>query len=212
MSIPGKNRWEAAMTLMIDASAFANAAPLWSRPATDSATLIRVERPSDVAARETLLDDAFGPTRFAKTCERLREDRMPTDGLALVAMQGERLVGTIRLWHVDAGGVPALLLGPVAVANDLRSEGLGRKLIIESLSRAMARGHRAVILVGDAPYYQRFGFERAHTLGLQLPGPVDVNRFLGLELDPGALKHAQGLVSGSGAFEYTNELALRLAA
>lgn len=157
------------------------------------------ERPQDVAARERLLDDAFGAARFQKTCERLREGRLPAAGLSLSAHVDGELAGTIRFWHIEAGDRPALLLGPVAVDERHRSLGIGRKLIVEGLFRAMQRGHKAVLLVGDAPYYNRFGFERSTTRGLALPGPVDEARFLGLELAPGALEGARGLVRASGA-------------
>jgi predicted N-acetyltransferase YhbS len=157
------------------------------------------EAPHDVAAREALLDEAFGPARFLKTCERLRAGRRPARGLALVAMDEGRLVATLRLWDIHAGpGRPALLLGPLAVARTHRCFGLGAAMIEEGLVRAEARGHGAVILVGDAPYYQRFGFDRALTEGLVMPGPVERERFLGLELIEGALAGAQGRVAATG--------------
>lgn len=157
------------------------------------------EVPADGPAIETLLDEAFGQRRRMKTAERLREGRLPADGLALVALDGPRLVGTIRLWHVEAGDVPALLLGPVAVRGDWRSRGIGAALVETSLKRARAGGHGAVLLVGDAPYYGRFDFRRDFTLDLSLPGPVDPDRFLGLELAAGALEGARGVVRGTGA-------------
>lgn len=162
--------------------------------------VIRHETAADVAAREALLDLAFGPSRFEKTSERLREGRRPADGLALVAMDGEALVGTVRLWHVAAGpGRPALMLGPLAVAAEVRSLGLGSRLMREALTRAAVAGHRAVILVGDAPYYERFGFSSAKTGALRLPGPCERDRFLALELAAGALDGARGLVTATGA-------------
>jgi predicted N-acetyltransferase YhbS len=154
------------------------------------------ETPADVAAREALLEAAFGPARFLKTCERLRAGRRPAPGLALVAKDdaGE-LVATLRLWPILAGGRrPALLLGPLAVADHARSLGIGAQMIRAALARAEALGHRAVLLVGDAPYYAKFGFERRFTERLTLPGPVERARFLGLELVPGALHGAEGRV------------------
>jgi predicted N-acetyltransferase YhbS len=161
--------------------------------------MIVTEAPQDGAAIERLLDVSFGPRRLMKTAERLRERRLPAEDLALVAFDGPALVGTIRLWHVDAGDVPALLLGPVAVREDKRGRGIGAELVETSLERASAGGHGAVILVGDAPYYGRFAFRRDLTLGLSLPGPVDLDRFLGLELIPGALAGAKGMVRATGA-------------
>ncbi|MGD9542967.1 MAG: GNAT family N-acetyltransferase [Methylocystis sp.] len=156
---------------------------------------MRDEAPGDVAAREALLDDAFGPARLLKTCQRLRDGSAPVPGLALVATDGVgALIGTLRLWPVLAGGRDALLLGPLAVAADSRSLGVGGALIRESLARAGDLGHRAVLLVGDAPYYARFGFERRFTERLTMPGPVERARFLGVELVEGALSGARGRV------------------
>jgi predicted N-acetyltransferase YhbS len=153
----------------------------------------------DVFAREALLDDAFGPARFLKTCERLREGRAPARGLALVAKDDERLVATMRMWPIFAGpGRPALLLGPLAVSRDYRSLGIGAAMIEEGLARAAARNHRAVLLVGDEPYYARFGFAQKLASGLVMPGPVERERFLGIELAPGALAGAQGRVTAAG--------------
>ena len=164
---------------------------------------IRDERPADFSAREKLLDASFGAARRKKTSERLRENRLPAAGLALAAVEGGRLVGTLRMWHVDAGSsaCPALLLGPLAVAASHRSQGLGTRLICEALYRALVRGHQAVLLVGDLAYYERFGFRRGLASGLDLPGPVERERFLGLELEAGALAQARGMVVASGAFE-----------
>ena len=168
-------------------------------PVAASAVLIRDERAGDRAARETMLDSAIGAGRLGKTSEFLRTGRLPAAGLSLSAVDRGALVGTVRLWHVMAGAdCPALLLGPLAVAASHRSQGLGARLIGEALFRAVALGHKAVILVGDAKYYQRFGFLSGLTAGLDLPGPVDRERFLGLELQPGALRRARGLVSATG--------------
>ncbi|PPD45134.1 MAG: GNAT family N-acetyltransferase [Methylocystis sp.] len=158
------------------------------------------ETPADVPAREALLDAAFGPARFLKTCERLRDGRKPAPGLALVAKDDEGdMLATIRLWPIHAGGRrPALLLGPLAVADHARSLGLGGEMMRASLARARALGHRAVLLVGDEPYYRRFGFERRFTEKLVMPGPVERARFLGLELVAGALDGAKGRVTAGG--------------
>ncbi len=188
--------------MTLESAALANAAaPFGGAVAARPRFTISEETTGDVVAREALLDACFGPARFLKTCERLRAGRLPARGLALSAHEGERLVATLRLWPVLAGsGRPALLLGPLAVSPDHRALGLGAAMIETGLVRAKARNHRAVLLVGDAPYYQRFGFERRLTEGLALPGWVDPARFLGLELAPGALNNARGRVSAAGAF------------
>jgi predicted N-acetyltransferase YhbS len=163
---------------------------------------IREERPADIPAREALLDVCFGDERFEKTCERLREGRLPADGLSLVVEADGAVVATVRLWHVTAGpGRPALMLGPIAVEPARQGLGLGAKLMRAALARARALRHGAVLLVGDAPYYERFGFSTEPTALLWLPGPFERGRFLGRELTPGALAGACGLVAATGAFE-----------
>lgn len=187
------------MTLMFDPTRLAACALPPDASARLRPIVIEDERPADAPAREALLDEAFGAARFAKTCQRLRDGRAPAEGLALVARDGEALIGTLRCWRIAAGGRPALLLGPLAVAASHRSIGIGSALMREALQRAAAAGHRAVLLVGDAPYYGRFGFEASLTCGLDLPGPVERARFLGFEIAPDALRDAKGAVLAAGA-------------
>jgi predicted N-acetyltransferase YhbS len=104
------------------------------------------------------------------------------------------------------------MLGPIAVGAAQRAQGLGGKLIRLGLLRASELGHKAVILVGDAPYYERFGFSRSGAAALELPGPVDPARFLALELQPGALAGASGLVRATGALVASGDGRRRLAA
>ena len=160
---------------------------------------LRQERNADIEAREAPLDQAFGDTRYRKTSERLREGRLPAEGLTFVAADGKRVVGTARLWNITCGaGHPALLLGPVAVAADRRNGGIGAALVRHAIAAARRRGHAAVILVGDPPYYSRFGFASAKTGAIRLLGPFERHRLLALELVPGALDGARGMVSATG--------------
>lgn len=161
---------------------------------------IRHEIVSDIPAREALLDRAFGRLRHRKTSERLREGRLPSEGLGFTAVDaGGRLIGSIRLWDVTAGSAgPALLLGPLAVDCRHQGKGTGAALMHHALTEAQSKGHGAVVLVGDEAYYGRFGFSEVLTAGLHLPGPVVRNRFLGLELIPGTLGGAEGLIAGAG--------------
>ena len=161
---------------------------------------IRHELAADQAAREALLDRAFGKNRRRKTSERLREGRLPADGLAFTATDATgRVTGTLRLWNVVAGSAgPALLLGPLAVDERHQGKGVGAALMARALNEARVKGHGAAILVGDQAYYGRFGFLDIAVRGLSLPGPVERKRFLGLELVPGALCAASGLVLAAG--------------
>lgn len=160
---------------------------------------IRSEQPQDRIAREALLDRALGAGRFLKSSQRLRDDRRPAAGLALSACSAAGdLVGTVRLWHISAGGRPALLLGPLAVDGNCRSSGIGSTLMHESLRRAENAGHGAVLLVGDPEYYGRFGFTAEHTAWLVMPGPTERRRFLAREFEQGYLRGAWGRVLPSG--------------
>ena len=157
------------------------------------------EQEADIAAREALLDAAMGPKRRQKSSEQIRRGRKPSEGLAFVArdMAG-RVVGTVRLWDIAAGGVPALLLGPLAVDPALKSAGIGSTLMRHALAEAARLGHKAVLLVGDAPYYARFGFSADKTGGLSMPGPYEAHRLLAVEIDAGALDGAAGLILATG--------------
>jgi predicted N-acetyltransferase YhbS len=161
---------------------------------------IAFERAGDAGAVEALLDHAFGSERHRKTAQRLRDGQRPARGLALVARDGGAVVGTVRFWPVRIGRRHrALLLGPVAVDAAYRRRGIGAALIQAGLARAKALGHRAVILIGDAPYYSRFGFAALQTAAMKLPGPVDRARFLALELETDALAGASGLVAADAS-------------
>lgn len=165
------------------------------------AVAIVAETAADVAAREALLDDAMGPKRKAKSSEKLRRGRRPSEGLAFVARDASSAVaGTVRLWDVTLGegGPAALLLGPLAVAPSLKSAGIGSALMRHAIAEAARLGHAAILLVGDAPYYGRFGFSAARTGSLAMPGPYERHRLLALELVDGALDGVQGTLKAAG--------------
>lgn len=170
------------------------------------AFVIDHETPADVVSREALLDRAMGKDRRKKSSEKIRRGRIPAQGLAFVARDaGGHVIGTVRLWHVEAGvsregkPVEALLLGPLAVASAHEGKGIGGALMRAALTEAKKRGHGAVLLVGDAAYYERFGFFADKTQHLVMPGPFARDRFLALELVSGWLEGAAGMVVASGS-------------
>ncbi len=169
------------------------------------AFVIDHETPADVVAREALLDRTMGRDRRKKSSEKIRRGRVPAEGLALVARDAAgHVIGTVRLWNIEAGvsregqAVDALLLGPLAVDCAHEGKGIGAALMRAALLEARKRGHGAVLLVGDAPYYERFGFFADKTQHLVMPGPFARDRFLALELVHGWLEGAAGMVVASG--------------
>ncbi|MDR3509416.1 MAG: N-acetyltransferase [Caulobacteraceae bacterium] len=155
---------------------------------------LRPERPEDAVAVEHLIDRAFGPGRFAKTAERLREGRKPLTDLSFVAWDNGVLVGCVRQWPVTVGDRPVVFLGPFAVDPAWRSRGLGAALIAKACAAATEAGHDAILLVGDAPYFGPLGFDPVPKGQVVLPGPVDARRILTHSLKPGAGEGLSGLV------------------
>lgn len=161
---------------------------------TSLALTIRREYPSDRDAIERMHERAFGPGRFARTAYRLREGVAPQEDLSFVSLVGTLIVGSVRLTAVRAGGQPALMLGPLTVEPAFMGRGIGGALMRASLDAARDAGHAVVLLVGDEPYYSRFGFRVVPGGQLTLPGPVDTRRFLYLELNDGAFAGISGAV------------------
>jgi len=155
---------------------------------------VKPETPDDWWEVEALYDLCFAPGRTALSSYRLRDDVPPVAGLSLVARDSDgTLAGAIRFWPVHVGDLDALLLGPVAVHPTHQGEGLGGFLIQEGLEAGREGGWARVMLVGDAPYYSRFGFARLE--GVEMPPPTNPDRVLGLELIPGAWTGVSGRVT-----------------
>jgi predicted N-acetyltransferase YhbS len=152
---------------------------------------ILVERPEHARAVEVLVDRAFGPGRFAKSSERLREGNRKLDDCSFVALSDGRVIGSVRLWPVSVGGQPVAFLGPLAVDATERSHGLGQALVEAACAAAAKAGWRAVLLVGDAPYFGRIGFASGPAAQATMPGPADQRRVLVKALVEGG---DQGLV------------------
>lgn len=162
---------------------------------TDLSLVLRPELPVHAEAVERLHERAFGPGRFARTAFRLREGGEHLLDLSFTALVGTLLVGSVRMTPVCAGSMPALMLGPLTVEPAFEGRGIGAALLQRSIEAAREKGHGLVLLVGDEPYYGRFGFKRVPPRQLELPGPVDPDRFLALELTDGALAGARGPVT-----------------
>ncbi|WP_346898647.1 N-acetyltransferase [uncultured Roseibium sp.] len=159
------------------------------------------EAPAHVGAREALLDLSFGFDRHQKTSERLREGRLPAFAYSALD-ETDALVGTVRLWPVvDATGQVSLLLGPLAVAKTCQGQRIGDRLMRHVLTQAALAGHGSVLLVGDLAYYERFGFARGLLDSVVLPGPLERERFLGLEFASGHLGRLSGCLTAAGQFD-----------
>lgn len=159
---------------------------------------IRRATPVDVAAISALHARVFGPGRFARSAYRVREGKGHLSRFCLVAEGPARLKASLRMTEITIGGVAgAALLGPIAVEPEHRGEGLGTKLVTEALAACRAAGARLVILVGDEPYYGRFGFKPVPAGQITFPGPVNAKRILAVELEPGALASYHGLVAAA---------------
>lgn len=163
--------------------------------------LTRTADRSDVDAISELHARVFGPGRFARSAYRVRESQRGGTGLSpfcRVAVRGNRIIASVTLTEIAIGGEGgALLLGPLAVDPDFKGQGFGRQLVSESLASARVEGRRIVLLVGDEPYYGRFGFKPVPPGQIVLPGPVNPMRLLAAPLVDGALQSARGLVSAA---------------
>lgn len=155
---------------------------------------IRLEREEDAPRILALTEAGFGPGRYAKSAYRLREGVKPVAALSFVAVENGILRGSVRFWPIKVGEDAALLLGPLAVESAQRGRGIGISLMQRGIEAAKAKGWRAILLVGDEPYYGRVGFSKIRPGAVQFVGPVDTKRLLGLALADGALDRLCGAV------------------
>jgi predicted N-acetyltransferase YhbS len=152
--------------------------------ATFDEAVLAPERPRDAPRVEALIAAAFGPGRYAKSVERLREGRAPDLTASFVAWRGGRALGCVRLWPILVAETLGLLLGPIAVDEDWRRQGLGAQLVERACAAAAQGGQPFVLLVGDPPFFGPLGFSAAAARRVRLPGPVDQARVMARILDP----------------------------
>lgn len=157
----------------------------------------RPERPDDAPLIEALIDRAFGPGRHAKAADRLREHNTLLADLSMTAWDGDRLAGSVRMWPVRIGGEPVVFLGPIAVEAVLRKHRIGQTLVELACEASAKAGWRAVLLVGDAPYFGRVGFDAAPAREVRMPGPVDQRRVLLKALVEGGAEGLAGAVAAA---------------
>ena len=155
---------------------------------------LAVERVGDAASVERLVARAFGPGRFAKTAERVREQARLRLDLSLCGWAAGELVGSVRQWEVRIGPRDAIFLGPIAVEAEQRRHGLGASLIAQACDAARAADEAVVLLVGAAAFFEPLGFRQVQAARVSLPGPVDPERLLWRALRPGAFEGVGGQV------------------
>jgi len=153
------------------------------------------EKPGDRAVIDAFIDAVFGPGRYAKTAERLREGNVPLLDLSFVCWRGAEPIGCVRQWPILIGGAPSVFLGPFAVEAGQRKHGLGAALIERACNAAAAAGHDAILLVGDASYFGSLGFQAVPAGRIELPGPVDPRRLLWRALKPSGTDGLNGAVT-----------------
>ncbi|MDF1598610.1 N-acetyltransferase [Mesorhizobium sp. YIM 152430] len=152
------------------------------------------ELTSHDAEIEEINAEAFGPGRFTRAAHRIREGGPHARDLSFVATENGHVIASVRLTPIAVGEGKAMLLGPLAVRPSWKNLGIGRKLMGMAADAARARDVRAIVLVGDAPYYGPLGYVQVRPGTMTMPWPVDPARLLVMELVPGAAAALNGMV------------------
>ncbi|MFK4823653.1 GNAT family N-acetyltransferase [Paenochrobactrum sp. BZR 588] len=147
---------------------------------------------------EDINAEAFGPGRFTRAAHFIREGGPHDEGLSFVALDGDRVIASVRLTRVTIGSTPAVMLGPLAVRPEFKNRGIGRHLMQMSMDASKAVGDKLIVLVGDEPYYGPFGFKMIKPGSVTMPAPVDPRRLLACELQEGAMEGVSGMMRYAG--------------
>lgn len=164
------------------------------------------ESPAHNQQIEEINAEAFGPGRFTRAAHFIREGGPHDTSLSFVALDGDRVIASVRLTRVTIGGTPAVMLGPLAVRPEFKNRGIGRHLMQMSMNASKAVGDRLIVLVGDEPYYGPFGFKMIKPGSVIMPAPVDPRRLLVCELSEGAMNHVSGVMRYAGQHQATVQL------
>ena len=165
-----------------------------AQPALQPELRYETERLQDDPLAEALIDRAFGPGRFVKSSERVREFAPFRRDLSFCAWSEGRLVGVVRQYLVRVGDRTLVFLGPLAVEASERKHGAGAGLVEHACEAARAAGFPAILLVGDEAFFSRAGFAAAPARAVIMPGPVDQRRVLLRALTPGGADGLEGPV------------------
>lgn len=152
------------------------------------------ETPAHDPCIDAIADEAFGPGRFVRAAERVREMVAHDRNLSFVALLDGTVVGSVRLTPIRIGTSPCLMLGPLAVRPQYKAKGIGRRLMAMAETAALLAGETVIMLVGDRAYYMPLGYQPLPVGSVVMPGPVDQSRILGLPLVEGALEEVAGKV------------------
>lgn len=152
------------------------------------------ETPAHDAEIEAINEEAFGPGRFARAAYKIREGGPHERALSFIALDGDRLIASVRMTRVAAGEGRGLMLGPLVVKPSHKDRGIGKKLVKIACEEAAKAGHSLVILVGDEPYYGPLGFKRIPPGQVSMPRPVDLQRVLAHEIEAGAVAKLVGVI------------------
>ncbi|MEN3792027.1 N-acetyltransferase [Fulvimarina sp. MAC3] len=162
------------------ASTYAMTGPM---PAFDPSRIrYRLETPADGETIEAIAEEAFGPGRYVRAAERVRELYPIVPSLCFVASDGDAIAGSVRMTGFANAPERALMLGPLAVRPHLKGRGIGKTLMRHAARKAGDEGYRAIYLVGDPPYYALLGYRAIEPGRITLPRPADPSRILVLDL------------------------------